>query len=114
MCCMCIFARFLCGCAHDVNLLDFFYLLHNQCVIRMARVFGYKKADNYAYEDGKQDTVAYELPAFLRASCVGREADTARGYQLAQASSPEAEAARHTYRAAYWSYVRFGQTTCLR
>ena len=33
-------------------------------------VFGYKKADNYSYEDGKQDTVAYELPAFLRASCV--------------------------------------------
>ena len=45
-------------------------------------VFGYKKADNYAYEDGKQDTVAYELPAFLRASCVGREADAARGYSV--------------------------------
>ena len=27
--------------------------------------------------------------------------------QLAQASSPEAEAARHTYRAAYWSYRSF-------
>ena len=45
-------------------------------------VFGYKKADNYAYEDGKQDTVAYELPAFLRASCVGREVDAARGYSV--------------------------------
>ena len=30
--------------------------------------------------------------------------------QLAQASSPEAEAARHTYGVT----VRFGQTTCLR
>lgn len=34
-------------------------------------VFGYKKADNYAYEDGKQDTVAYELSAFFAGKLCG-------------------------------------------
>lgn len=51
--------------------------------------------------------MAYELPAFCGQVVWGEKLTLQEAIQLAQASSPEAEAARHTYRAAYWSYRSF-------
>jgi outer membrane protein TolC len=85
----------------------FFYLLHNQYVIRMARFLDIKKQITMHMKMGNKILWLMSCLLFCGQVVWGEKLTLQEAIQLAQASSPEAEAARHTYRAAYWSYRSF-------
>ena len=85
----------------------FFYLLHNQCVIRMAQFLDIKKQITMRMKMGNKILWLMSCLLFCGQVVWGEKLTLQEAIQLAQASSPEAEAARHTYRAAYWSYRSF-------
>ena len=73
----------------------------------MARFLDIKKQITMRMKMGNKILWLMSCLLFCGQVVWGEKLTLQEAIQLAQASSPEAEAARHTYRAAYWSYRSF-------